>query len=411
MRPPAAGAGRVATVGPMRAVDVAGRRARLGRRHHLAPGTAAADVASVARDLVALHATDAATVHLAARARGQGLTPADVEAALYDDRSVIRLLGMRHTMFVMPTELVAVVHGACTRAVAVKERRRLVGQVEAAGVAEDGARWLDEVEAATLAALADLGGEATARELGARVDRLGVSIPTAVGKPYEGRLSVSTSVLRGLAAAGKVVRGRPLGTWQSSQYRWALTEAWLGPADRGVDDLDTPTARAELARRWLAAFGPATEADLRWWAGWGARDTARALADIGAVPVDLGGGTGVCLPGDDGPVDACAPWVALLPALDPTVMGWKERHWYLGDHAPALFDRSGNPGPTVWADGRIVGGWAQRGTGEVVTRLLEDVGAATAEAVDAEAADLTAWLGDARVTPRFRTPLERELTA
>jgi hypothetical protein len=92
-------------------------------------------------------------------------------------------------------------------------------------------------------------------------------------------------------------------------------------------------------------------------------------------------------------------------------MAWKERDWYLGEHRAALFDRSGNIGPTVWWDGRIVGGWAQRKDGEVVVRLLEHGGAEAAGAVEAEAERLRAWLGDIRVTPRFRTPLERELVA
>jgi hypothetical protein len=92
-------------------------------------------------------------------------------------------------------------------------------------------------------------------------------------------------------------------------------------------------------------------------------------------------------------------------------MGWTARSWYLGEHAPALFDRSGNPGPTIWCDGRIVGGWAQRRDGEIAWRLLEDVGAASTAAVEAEAALLREWLGPIRVTPSFRTPLEMELSA
>jgi hypothetical protein len=102
---------------------------------------------------------------------------------------------------------------------------------------------------------------------------------------------------------------------------------------------------------------------------------------------------------------------ALLPGLDPTPMGWQERSWFLGPHAPPLFDRTGNIGPTVWWEGRVIGGWAQRPSGEVVCRLLEDAGSAAAAAVEAEAARLASWLGAARVTPRFRTPLERELSA
>ena len=389
---------------------MAERRARLGRLHHLAPGAAATDVASLTSGLVALHATDAAAVYLAARARCDGLVPSDVEQALYDDRTLVRLLGMRRTMFVVPADVVPVVHAACTRSIATRERRRLVGQIEGAGIAADGDAWLAAVEDATVTALAAR-GEATARELGTDVDELRVQIPTAVGKAYESKLGMSTAVLAALAAAGRVVRGRPLGTWVSTQYRWAPVDAWLAPIHRGIDDLDTAAAQAELARRWLAAFGPATVADLRWWTGWTARDARRALDTIGAVEVGLDGATGVALAEDLEPEPDREPWVALLPALDPTLMGWKERDWYLGGHAPALFDRSGNPGPTIWVDGRVVGGWAQRKDGEVVTRLLEDVGAEAGRAVDDEAARLEAWLGDIRVTPKFRTPLERELSS
>jgi len=101
----------------------------------------------------------------------------------------------------------------------------------------------------------------------------------------------------------------------------------------------------------------------------------------------------------------------MLPGLDPTTMGWKDRHWYLGEHAGRLFDTTGNAGPTVWVDGRVVGGWAQRDGGEVVYRLLEDVGSHARSLVEAEVAALADLLGTTRVTPRFPVPLQRELEA
>ncbi len=129
------------------------------------------------------------------------------------------------------------------------------------------------------------------------------------------------------------------------------------------------------------------------------------------VAVEVESGTGYVLADDVEPELAGDPGAALLPALDPTTMGWKERDWYLGPHATSLFDRNGNAGPTVWWGGRVVGGWAQRQDGEIAYRLLEDVGADAEAAVAAEAESLARWLGDVRVTPRFRTPLERELAA
>jgi hypothetical protein len=92
-------------------------------------------------------------------------------------------------------------------------------------------------------------------------------------------------------------------------------------------------------------------------------------------------------------------------------MGWSQRDWYVGPHAPQLFDRSGNIGPTVWVDGRIVGGWAHRADGEVVFHLLEDVGTDAIRAIEDLAEKLSAWIGPVRVRSRFRTPLERQLAA
>jgi hypothetical protein len=275
-------------------------------------------------------------------------------------------------------------------------------------VARDPARWLAEVEREILAAL-DARGEGTAAELTQLVPRLGRQMVFGEGTKWAGRQGVSTRVLSLLAADGKIMRGRPRGSWTSGQYRWALSEAWLGA---GVQEWSIEAAQVELARRWLASFGPATISDLKWWTGWTATEVKRALARIEPVEVELEGGqTGVLLADDLGAAVTPDPWIALLPALDPTVMGWSGRAWYLDGHGPALFDRSGNPGPTVWCDGRIVGGWAQRKDGEVAVRMLEDVGAEATAKIEAAAARLVTWLGETRVTPRFRTPLERELSA
>jgi hypothetical protein len=237
---------------------------------------------------------------------------------------------------------------------------------------------------------------------------LQAKVRVSVGKPYEAQLGMSGRVLLALAAEGKVVRGRPRGSWISSQYRWATLQRWTGCA---MPRLDPAEARAQLVSYWLRRFGPGTLADICWWTGLPARDIRAALASVGAVEVSLDGHSGYVLPDDLEVIGAPDPWVALLPTLDATTMGWHERSWYLGDHGPALFDGAGNAGPTVWLNGRIVGAWAALSTGEVATRLLEDVGREAMLAVEAEAARLSEWLKPTGVAIRFPTPLHKSLVA
>ena len=380
------------------------RRARLAVRHHLAPAERVGSVLRAARDLVAFHATDPASVYLSAWARLTKPTIAAVDRALYTDRVLLRMLVMRRTMFVVPADEAAIFHNAAAVAVGKIEQRRNAYLAERLGI-RNAASWLRKAEAATLAALSKL-GEATAQELARTVPALQRKVRVNIGKKYEADLGFSGRVLILLALQGKAVRGRPRGTWISSQYRWAPLKGWLGSGLRKVPEAK---AQTEVVRRWLARFGPGTEADIRWWTGWTARAVRHALTQLKAVEVDLDGAKGYVLPKDLEATPVPEPWVALLPSLDPTTMGWKDREWYLGGHKRALFDTNGNAGPTIWVDGRIVGGWAMRANGEVVTKVLEDVGREATRAIAAEAARLTKWLEAARVVPRFPTPLHREL--
>jgi hypothetical protein len=230
------------------------------------------------------------------------------------------------------------------------------------------------------------------------------SIAYGQGKSWGGQVSVGPRVLTVLSAAGSIVRASNDGGWTTSRPRWASTRSWLGeeiarrPEAEGV---------AGLARRWLRAFGPGTATDIGWWLGSTVAAVRKALADLHAVEVDLDGQIGYLLPDDLDATEPVEPWAALLPPLDPTTMGWIERDWYLGPYKRQLFDTSGNAGPTAWWDGRIVGGWRQSDTGEVVLQMLEDVGTEGRRALDDEAARLSDWFDGTRVLPRFPSPLSR----
>jgi len=396
-------------------VSDAQRRARLVERHRLAP--AAGSVVDAVESMIALHATDPVTVYLSAWAR-TGCAADEVDEAVYDKRALVRMLGMRRTVFLVPADLVPVVQAACTDDVAKRLRRQLEKDLDVGGVGDgDPGGWLRDVGAGVLAALHARGDGASGAQLSQDEPRLRTQLSFSLDKSYGGTANITSRVLVLLAAEGHLVRGHRRGGWSSGQFAWFPASAWLrAEADEAQDGtgtalLDAGAARVELARRWLRVFGPAPASDLQWWGGWTGGQTKAALAALPVTEVDLDGQPGIALADDlEFPAEV-APVATLLPALDPTPMGWQQRDWFLGEHRAALFDRTGNIGPTVWWRGRVVGGWAQRGSGEVVFRLLEDVGADAAAAVAGEAARLGARLGPSRATPRFRTPLERELSA
>lgn len=385
----------------MRVLSTEERRRRLGERHWLS--APASDVVAAAETLAGIHSSDPTSVFLGVRARRNGFAREELEAALYDQRSVVRVLGMRRTLFVVPVAMEELLREGCAKHYLDAERRRLERFLEEQhGLDGD---WLDGVLTRTLAALDKL-GEATARDLTAEVPELATKLWFGGERKWAGQIGLSTRVLFLLATAGLIVRARPVGTWLSGQYRWAQRDGWLGAPAR---PRDVREARAQLLRGWLASYGPGSFEDIKWWSGWGVRDTKTALGDAGVEEVATDAGAGFVLTGDTEPTEPGDAWAALLPSLDTTAMGWKERAWYLGDHGADLYDRSGNIGPSIWANGRIVGGWAQDPDGSVIYEVLERITAKERALIETEIAALGDWLDGDVVNPRFRTPLEQRL--
>ncbi|MFI6689530.1 winged helix DNA-binding domain-containing protein [Streptomyces sp. NPDC050485] len=378
------------------------RRARLIRRHLLAPAAREKTAEAVAEALVGLHATDPATVFLAAAARMHRPTVAAIERSLYDtpaDSPVLeRIRCMRRTMFVVPARLAPAVRSATVRDT-TGHRTHAVAELRTSLDWDEG--HYRAVEQATRDALAAR-GRATASQLAADIPALREQIVTFPGKSYESRQRVSTQILGVLAAEGRIRRDRPAGSWTSAQFHWA-------PA-RPLPQIPAPEAKTTLARHYLKAFGPVTVDDVKWWTGWNLTDTRKALAATGAQAVELDHATGYLLPEDLDHEPAPEPAAALLPSLDPTPMGWRHRDWYLDpDHTKALFDRNGNIGPTIWWHGRMIGAWAQHPDGHINHHLLTDPGHQARTAIQAEIERLTTFLDGTRVTPCYRNPLERSL--
>lgn len=186
----------------------------IGVLHRLAPGHRASTPEAVAKSLVALHSTDPASVHLAVAARtaGAGAPVADVDRALHDDRTIVRVMGMRRTMWAVPAELVPVVAAACGRAIAAGERRRLVAAIEDQGIAADGGRFVADLEERALAALADRGAALTS-ELTNDVPILQGTVRYGGTSKWATDVGLSSRIVLLLTCDGRVVRTRPRGTW------------------------------------------------------------------------------------------------------------------------------------------------------------------------------------------------------
>jgi hypothetical protein len=169
-----------------------------------------------------------------------------------------------------------------------------------------------------------------------------------------------------LTLLGLLVRGRPRGSWRSSQYEYALLSDWLpnGP----LAPVPSDQAQAHLLNRYLAAFGPASLEDIAWWAGWSKGEAQRALSALGSQVAQLNIhdlAAGFWILASDLPALLSTPPLTggaaqLLPSLDGYIMGYRDRRRFLdSEHYDQVFDRSGNAFNSVWMDGRVVGIWRE----------------------------------------------------
>jgi hypothetical protein len=327
----------------------------------LLAGPPARDPVAVAERLLAVQGQDPRGVRLAVRARTTGLSAADVDRALTEDRSLVITWLNRGTLHLVRSEDLSWLH-ALTAPSSLRATIRRLGQ-EGIGEAE-----ADRGVAVTERSLAEE-GPLSREQLAERLARAGV---TTAGQALIHLLALTC--LRGLAVRGPVVEG---------DHAYALVRDWLGEPER----VDRKAALPELARRYLSGHGPAGDRDLAKWAGLPLRD---ARAGLAAIACELE-------QGDDGLVDlAGRPSAAELPpprllgAFDPVLLGWASREQVVGEHQAAI-TVNGVFRPFALVRGRVAATWRMPG-GEIVLQPLRALSRADAAALRREAADVRRFL-------------------
>jgi len=379
------------------------RRARIARRHGLRRECRYETIEAATTAMTALHATEPSTPHLSLHARVKELTVAEVEAALYDDRLLVKAMAMRRTLWVVTRDLLPAVAGSAGRRTADVQIRKLAK--EAPELEQQlGPDWIAKATADIVECLD--GRELTTKALRDELPHLGGTFMAAPGSKWSAEVAAVTRLLTILTATGAVARGRNAGHWRISRPRWTSMASWLG---HELIPTDVEPGYAAIVRRLLWTFGPATEADLVWWLGATKAVVRTCLLANQALEVLLDdGSTGWVLPNDTLDLEQRPehePWVALLPTLDPTTMGWRQRDFYLeAEHAPYLFDRAGNGGTTVWVNGRIVGCWVQDDRQRVLPILLSQVSRDQRRLLDREVTRLDEFVGGQHLHNVFASP-------
>jgi hypothetical protein len=320
----------------------------------------------VARLSGGIQAQDARAGRLGFRARSARLTAAEVDRARTQERSIVRTWAMRGTIHLLAAEDVDWLLPLFERSLAADSRRRL-GQLGMDARAQDRAL-------AAIRRELESDGFAGRTELVARLGRVGIEVDA----------SRRVHLFRLASAEGVAI----LGPDRGAETLLAPAREWLG--ERPPHDRDA--ALAELARRYVGAFAPATEADFAGWSGLPLRDVRAGLSRIAGklVEVDLGPSRGLML--RRGARRAPGRIVRLLPPWDNFLMGHRDRSFF----ADAEAWRRITPGgglirPTILVDGVAAGTWSlrrKRRSRTIELEPFEDLDPETAAALDAEVADI-----------------------
>ncbi len=318
----------------------------------------------VAERLLAIQGQDARGARLAVRSRTAGLTAADVDRALTDDRTLVMTWLNRGTLHLIRSEDYWWLHRLTAKPqYQVGAHRNLARLGVSVTDADKGVAVVQQALAAD--------GPLTRPQLAERL--------AAAGLARDAGVALHVLILANLR--GIAVRGPMMG----AQHAYVSVRDWLGPPPR---EFDYDAALAELARRYLAGHGPSCDRDLAKWAGLALGQVRRGLHAIAAELRERSDGLAelTSAPRDD----ASLPPPRLLGAFDAVLLGWESREPVLAGHQ-GIVTVNGLFRPFVLVAGKAVGIWAYSG-GQVLLEPFAALPDDTQAAIAAEARDVQRFL-------------------
>lgn len=363
--------------------------ARRLERHHLATPAQDARPAEIVRAMCGAHAQVLSAAELSIGLRMAGVTRAAIRRALWEERSLVKTYGPRGTVHLLPTEDLPLWTGALSAIPA------------GASTLPEGAQMTPDQTSAVIEAIADAlaAAELTADELTvAIVERVGPWAGDPVMPAFQGYWPRWRQAMAAAAHRGALC----FGPNRSRTVTYTSPQRWLPD----FQPMDSQQAQAELLRRYLHSYGPATPQQYAKWLAaprrWASELFERLTTEL--EPVELAGSRAWVLAGDTAMPPAAPENLRLLPYFDAYGVGCHPRELVFPGRAyeRALAGGQGGNFPLLLIGGMAAGVWHQRRAGRYIdftVEPLEPLSAAQRRALDEQVTRVAAFLeGTPRLT-------------
>ena len=309
------------------------------QKHHLTEDPKTDDLLQIVRDIGGLHATLSTTPYISLFLRSKSFKREDLDDVLYTKRLFGKVRYARKTVYILPKDRVTIAHSAMKALLLT----RFEVYIQHLGLTKD------EYKKITRAILDIVKGcGKTTKEIKAKMKR---------------NLNVS-AIVNLMCDQALLIRGKPKTGWKSNLHTYFPFNEYFPDLD--LSEIGELHAKEQMVRHYLSSYGPVSVTDISWWTGFSKGDVKRILGVLknDLISVEISGISGfhMMLSSDYESLNSAEvskkPRVHLLPALDPYLMGFKDRQRFLDDtHAAWIYDRTGNATNAILVNGCIAGVW------------------------------------------------------